>query len=87
MEEYIYKEQVLYNPLRSDWIYFKQNNKLFKGRSKRLFDHGIMKYKIKSKQEIKYGVLTQNPEIKKIILDFGLPLIHNRNIYGYYKKR
>ena len=86
MEEYIYKDDVVYNSFYNNWIYFKQNNKLFKGQSERLFEHGVLKYKLKSKQEIKYGLLTQNPKIKKVIIDFGLPIIHHRNIYRYYKK-
>lgn len=87
LNEFIYKNDIVYESPKSDWIYFKQDNKLFKGRSKRIFERGSTMYLLNSKQEVKYGLLTQNPKIKKVIIDFGLPVIHHRNIYGDYKKR
>jgi hypothetical protein len=76
---YISKKQMIYYNPKSKYIYFEKDNELFRGEGKRIFIQGSIFFELITKQKIKYGLYNQNENIKKIILDYNLPLIHNRN--------
>ena len=78
MTDYIYGDSVVYKHNKTDWIYFEQDNKLFKARSKKYWQRGKEIFEIKEKKEIFFGTLEQNPQIKKVIIEHGLPIIHHR---------
>jgi ABC-type molybdate transport system ATPase subunit len=83
MDKIIPKEKILFNNRHNNIFYFVENKKLFRGKGNRIFQNGSLYYKLKIKKEVTYGLLTQNEEIKKIVSDFGLPIIHHRNRFKF----
>ena len=85
-------KSVRYNHHRTNYYYFDDKGVLYRGKSKRVFVHGMgsAKYltlEMQTAEKVEHGFDWQNEEIKKLILNYGLPILPSPSGWREWEKK